>query len=72
MKVAIYARVSSDRQAEKELSIPAQVKDIQQCCHNKGWIITQEFIEKGKSVKTDNRPEFQRMIAMAKRTSKNF
>lgn len=29
MKVAIYVRVSSDRQAEKELSIPAQIKAIQ-------------------------------------------
>jgi len=26
MKVAIYARVSSERQADKELSIPAQIK----------------------------------------------
>lgn len=72
MKVAVYVRVSSDRQAEKELSIPAQLKSIQQHCQNKGWFITQEFVEKGKSAKTDARSEFQRMIAMAKRTSKNF
>jgi len=72
MKVAVYVRVSSERQAEKELSIPAQLKAIQQYCQNKGWMITQEFVEKGKSAKTDDRPEFQRMIAMAKRTNKNF
>jgi DNA invertase Pin-like site-specific DNA recombinase len=72
MKVAIYVRVSSDRQAEKELSIPAQVKTIQQYCLEKGWIIVSEFIEKGKSAKTDDRPEFQKMIALAKRTNRPF
>jgi len=35
MKVANYARVSSDRQAEKELSIPAQIKAIQKYCLEK-------------------------------------
>ena len=72
MKVAIYARVSSDRQAEKELSIPAQVKATQQYCLEKGWFIVNEFIEKGKSAKTDDRLEFQRMIALAKRSNRPF
>lgn len=72
MKVAIYARVSSDRQAEKELSIPAQVKAIQQYCQERGHIITHEFLEKGKSAKTDDREEFQKMIALAKRSNRPF
>lgn len=72
MKVAIYARVSSDRQAEKELSIPAQVKAIQQYCQGRGYIIVNEFIEKGKSAKTDDREEFQKMIALAKRSNRPF
>ncbi|MDO3411492.1 recombinase family protein [Saccharibacillus sp. CPCC 101409] len=72
MKVAIYVRVSSDRQAEKELSIPAQQKAIHQYCQDKGWIVVSEFIEKGKSAKTDDRPEFQKMIAIAKRSNCPF
>lgn len=72
MKVAIYVRVSLDRQAEKELSIPAQIKAIQQYCLSKGWTIVSEYIEKGKSAKTDDRPEFQKMIAMAKRPNRPF
>jgi DNA invertase Pin-like site-specific DNA recombinase len=72
MKVAIYARVSSDRQAEKELSIPAQIKAIQQYCQERGHIIVSEFIEKGKSAKTDDREEFQKMIAVAKRSNRPF
>jgi site-specific DNA recombinase len=72
MKVALYARVSSDRQAEKELSIPAQIKAIQQYCQERGYIIVKEFIEKGKSAKTDDREEFQKMIALAKRSNRPF
>lgn len=72
MKVAIYARVSSDRQAEKELSIPAQVKAIQQYCQERGYIIVSEYIEKGKSAKTDERQEFQKMVAVAKRSNRPF
>ncbi|MDF9840748.1 MULTISPECIES: recombinase family protein [unclassified Paenibacillus] len=72
MKVAIYVRVFSDRQAEKELSIPAQDKTIQQYCLNKGWSIVNEYIEKGKSAKTDDRPVFKKMIALAKRSNRPF
>ncbi|GGG05518.1 recombinase family protein [Paenibacillus abyssi] len=72
MKVVCYVRVSSDRQEEKELSIPTKLKAIQQYCQQKQWIIVHEFIEKGQSAKTDDRPEFQKMIAMAKRSNRNF
>jgi site-specific DNA recombinase len=72
VKVAIYVRVSSERQAEKELSIPAQMKAIQQYCQENGWIIVTEYIERGKSAKTDDREEFQKMIAMAKRSNRPF
>ncbi|MEK3726211.1 recombinase family protein [Paenibacillus sp. FSL H8-0034] len=72
MKVVLYARVSSERQAEKELSIPAQLKAMQQYCQEKGWIITNEYLEKGKSAKTDDRPEFQKMISIAKRSNRPF
>jgi len=72
MKVAIYARVSSTQQAEKEISIPAQVKAIQQYCQEREHIIVSEFLEKGKSAKTDDREQFQRMIAMAKRSNRPF
>ncbi|GFR38487.1 hypothetical protein PRECH8_17830 [Insulibacter thermoxylanivorax] len=60
MKVVSYVRVSSDRQAEKELSIPAQLKAIQQFCQDRGWIIVREYIERGKSAKTETAPNFKR------------
>ena len=35
-------------------------------------ILVHEYIDAGKSAKTDERPEFQRMIAMAKRPDRGF
>lgn len=37
IKAACYARVSSRGQAEKELSIPAQLEAIRNYCKQKGW-----------------------------------
>lgn len=72
IKVVAYARVSSKEQAEKELSIPAQFEAIRNYCKQKGWKLVHEYIDAGNSAKTDERPEFQRMIAMAKRPNRGF
>lgn len=72
IKVVAYARVSSKEQAEKELSIPAQLEAIRSYCKQKGWKLVHEYIDAGKSAKTDERPEFQKMIAMAKRPNRGF
>lgn len=72
IKVVAYARVSSKEQAEKELSIPAQLEAIRNYCKQKGWKLVHEYIDAGKSAKTDERPEFQRMVAIAKRPNKGF
>jgi DNA invertase Pin-like site-specific DNA recombinase len=72
IKAAVYARVSSKEQADRETSIPAQLEAIQSYCSQKGWTIIEEFIDSGKSAKTDDRPEFQRMIALAKKKDRDF
>jgi DNA invertase Pin-like site-specific DNA recombinase len=72
IRAVAYARVSSKEQADKELSIPAQLEAIRNYCKQKGWKLITEYIDAGKSAKTDERPEFQRMIAMAKRQNRNF
>jgi site-specific DNA recombinase len=41
-------------------------------CKQKGWKLVNEYIDAGKSAKTDDRPELQRMIAMAKKQNRNF
>lgn len=72
IKAVAYARVSSKEQAEKELSIPAQLNAIRNYCKQKGWKPVHKYIDAGKSAKTDERPEFQRMVAMAKRPNRGF
>lgn len=72
MNVVVYLRVSSEQQAERQLSIPAQREALLRHALEKGWTIIEEYVDEAKSAKTAERPEFQRMIAAAKQTDKNF
>jgi DNA invertase Pin-like site-specific DNA recombinase len=72
MKVVIYLRVSSEQQAERELSIPAQREALERYTDEKGWIIIGEYIDEAKSAKSDDRPDFQRMIAASQQPNKDF
>lgn len=65
MNVVAYARVSTTRQAEKDLSIPDELLQIREWCKNEGHNIVDEFIDVDVSAKDDKRPEFQRMMKMA-------
>ena len=47
MKVALYARVSSEQQAEKDLSIPAQLKALKTHALKRGWDVAIEFVDCG-------------------------
>lgn len=72
MKVVAYARVSSRDQADMDLSIPAQLKAIRKHCQDKGWSLVGEYIDEAKSAKTADRPNFQRMVALAKKSNRHF
>ncbi len=72
MRTALYARVSSERQAEKDLSIPAQLKAMQEYAAKRGWPVVEEFIDLAESARSANRPEFQRMIALARKKPAPF
>ena len=60
MKAVIYARYSSDSQREE--SIDGQIRECTQYCEKNGITIVNHYIDRAFSAKTDNRPEFQRMI----------
>jgi site-specific DNA recombinase len=72
MKVALYARVSSEKQAEKDLSIPAQLKALRKFAQDKGWTICGEYVDEAQSARSADRPAFQRMIAGAKQPNRPF
>src|SRR5579863_8612521 len=72
MKVALYLRVSTARQAEKDLSIPDQRHHLERWCQDKGWQIAAEYVESGASATDDRRPHFQRMMDDATRSDRPF
>ena len=65
-KVAIYARVSTEEQAERDLSIPFQLERCRYHAQGKGWEVVKEFVDAGESARTDKRPDFQQMITAAR------
>lgn len=67
MKAVIYARYSSDNQREE--SIEGQLRECKAYADKNDIIILDTYIDRALSAKTDNRPEFQRMI---KDSSKNL
>ena len=71
-RVAIYARVSSEKQAEKDLSIPAQLKALRKYALERGLEIAADYVDEAESARTANRPAFKEMIAAAKKKEKPF
>lgn len=56
----IYARYSSDNQREE--SIEGQVRECRAFAEKNDIQIIDTYIDRALSAKTDNRPDFQRMI----------
>ena len=67
----IYARVSSEKQ-DVDNSISAQLKALRDYAGRNGYKVVMEFIDEAESGRTSARPQFRRMVAMAKRTPKVF
>lgn len=61
MKVVIYARYSSHSQTEQ--SIEGQLQTCYEYAKSNGHIVVAEYIDRAQSGTSDNRAEFQRMIA---------
>ena len=70
MTAVIYARFSSSGQ--KEISIEGQVRENREYAKKYGLTVVGEYIDRAKSATTDNRPDFQRMIADAKKKKFKF
>jgi site-specific DNA recombinase len=64
MKAAIlYLRVSTSDQATHNHSLPVQEKKLNDYCFQNDISVAETFIERGESARTDQRPEFQKMLA---------
>lgn len=67
-RAAVYARCSSVQQAERDLSIPAQLDSARRFARDQGFHMVEEYKDEGISgFDTDNRPALQRLLAAAGR-----
>ena len=71
MKVALYARVSSNKQ-DTNLSISAQLRSLREYAVRNGYEIVREFIDEARSGRSADREDFSKMIALAKSKLKPF
>lgn len=60
MKAVIYARYSTDNQREE--SIEGQIRECLEYAERNGIKVIETYIDRALSAKTDNRPNFQKMI----------
>jgi len=70
--VCLYLRVSTDKQAERGLSLPEQERSLTEFCAQRKYRVVDVFIDAGISGRTDRRPEFQRMIEAAAGKPRRF
>lgn len=62
MKAVMYLRVSTKEQAEEGYSIAAQAEACRRFIADKGWELVDEFLDRGESARTADRPQFQLML----------
>jgi DNA invertase Pin-like site-specific DNA recombinase len=66
-RVAVYVRVSSEEQLEG-YSLDAQLRAARATCAERGWRITAEYVEEGRSARYEDlsrRPRFKALIEAA-------
>ncbi len=69
MRVALYARVSTGRQAEEGLSIAAQLAEMEDFARARNWTEGPRFIDPGHSGSSLDRPGVQEMLLAARQKS---
>ena len=69
--VALYARVSSDRQ-DVDLSIAAQLRALRDYAQKNGYIVAREYVDEAESGRIADRPQFQKMLNEASKPEAPF
>lgn len=72
VRTALYLRVSSEMQKEQGTSIPSQRRELRQYAATQNWEVVAEYVDEAESAKTDDRPQFQKMIADALSSRRPF
>ena len=69
--VALYARVSSDRQ-DVDLSVAAQLRALRDHANRNGYLVVREYIDEAESGRSTERPQFRKMIDEAAKPDAPF
>ncbi len=69
--VALYARVSSDRQ-DVDLSVAAQMRALRDYAEKNGYLVAREYIDEAESGRVADRPEFRKMLDEATKPDAPF
>jgi site-specific DNA recombinase len=72
LRVAAYLRVSTVKQAENDLSLPDQQRQVEEYCARRSMTLIEVFNEHGASALDENRPVFQEMIDKAVSAERPF
>jgi site-specific DNA recombinase len=65
-RAVLYARVSTEEQAERGYSLPEQIRDLTRHASSKGWhIIGEPIVDDGYTGRSMNRPGLHRVREMA-------
>ena len=69
--VALYARVSSDRQ-DVDLSVAAQLRALRDYADKNGYLVVREYIDEAESGRIADRPQFSKMLGEASKPEAPF
>ena len=70
-RVVLYVRVSSEAQ-DVELSVAAQLRHLREYAERMGYLVVGVYTDQVESGRTADRPQFQRMIADARKKERPF
>ena len=69
--VALYARVSSDRQ-DVDLSVAAQLRALREYAEKNDYLVAREYVDEAESGRIADRPQFSKMLDEASRPEAPF
>ena len=69
--VALYARVSSDRQ-DVDLSVAAQLRALRNYAEKNDYLVAREYVDEAESGRVADRPQFRRMLDEASKPEAPF
>ena len=69
--VALYARVSSNRQ-DVDLSVSAQLRALREYAEKNGYLVAREYVDEAESGRIADRPQFSKMLDEASKPEAPF